>query len=96
MLIEHRVDDVNEGDVAGKEAVPAGQEIALQSPLALVFAEHLHHPPIRRQMIIIRKAVRHPSPVGDFQDVLPAIGIVFVRTEEAEIPTPQVQLHRIP
>ena len=42
MLIEHRVDDMDERLVTGKKPVPAGQQIALQPSLALVFAEHLH------------------------------------------------------
>ncbi len=29
MLIEHRIDDVNEGLVAGEEAMPPGEEIRL-------------------------------------------------------------------
>src|SRR5450756_2493966 len=32
VLVEHRVDDVDEGLVAVEEAVPAGQEVALQPP----------------------------------------------------------------
>ena len=43
VLVEHRIDDVDEGLVAGEEAVPAGQQVAFQPALALVLAEHLHH-----------------------------------------------------
>ena len=46
VLIEHRVDDVDERLVAGKESVPAGQEIPFQPTLALVLAEHFHHPAV--------------------------------------------------
>jgi hypothetical protein len=42
MLIEHRVDDVDERLVAIHEAVPAGEQVSLQPPLALVFAQHFH------------------------------------------------------
>ena len=43
VLIEHRVDDVDERLITGKKPVPAGQEISFQPALALVLAEHFHH-----------------------------------------------------
>ena len=33
VLVEHRVDDVDEGFVAGEQAVPAGQQVTLQPTL---------------------------------------------------------------
>src|SRR5205085_7998007 len=51
VLVEHRVDDVDERLIAGEEAVPPGQQVALQPTLALVLAEHLHDPPVRGQMV---------------------------------------------
>ena len=47
VLVEHRVDDVDERLVAREEAVPAGQQVALQPALALVLAEHFHHAAVR-------------------------------------------------
>ena len=44
VLIEHRIDDVNEGFVAVEQAVPPGQQVSLEPALALVLAQHLHHP----------------------------------------------------
>ena len=43
VLVHHRVDDVDEGLVAGEEAVAAGEQIALEPALAHVLAEHFHH-----------------------------------------------------
>ena len=43
MLIEHRIDDVNERFVAGEEAVPAREQITFEPALALVLAQHFHH-----------------------------------------------------
>ena len=40
VLVEHRVDDVDKGLVAVEKPVPPGEQVALQPPLALVFAEH--------------------------------------------------------
>src|SRR5262249_43936537 len=52
MLIEHRVDDVNESLVAVEQAMAAGQQIALQPAFALVFAEHLHHTTRGGEMVV--------------------------------------------
>src|SRR5687768_9638253 len=60
MLIEHRIDDVNERLVTRKKSVTAGQQIPSQPALALVFAEHLHHPTIRREVVVVGIAVSHP------------------------------------
>ena len=46
VLVEHRVDDVDERLVAGEEAVAAGEQVALQPALAEVLAQHLHHAPV--------------------------------------------------
>jgi len=47
MLVEHGVDDVDEGFIAGKQAVPARQQVAFQPALAGVFREYFHHPAVR-------------------------------------------------
>ena len=38
MLIEHRIHDVDEGLVAGEQAVAASQQIALEPTLTKMFA----------------------------------------------------------
>ena len=60
VLVEHRVDDVDERLVAGEEAVSAGQQIAFEPALALVLAQHLHDPAVRREMVIVWIASRRP------------------------------------
>ena len=52
VLVEHRVDDVDERLVAGEEAVPAGQQIAFEPALALVLAEHLHDPAVGGEVVV--------------------------------------------
>ena len=42
MLVQHRIDDVDERLVAIEEPMASGQEIALQPPFAQMLAEHLH------------------------------------------------------
>ncbi len=75
--------------------MPAGQEIALEPALALVLAEHLHDPPVGRQMIIPRIGLRDPGTIGDLERILPAVRVVLVRTEQPEISRLHVQLHHI-
>ena len=43
VLVEHRVDDVDEGLVAGEQAVAAGKDVAFEPAFERVLAEHLHH-----------------------------------------------------
>ena len=43
VLVEHRIDDVDEGFVRREEAVPAGEQVALQPALERVLGEHLEH-----------------------------------------------------
>ena len=71
--------------------MPPGQQIALQPSLALVLAQHLHHPPIRGQVIVVGIAIRHPGTVGNIEHVLPAVRVVLVRTEEPEVSALQIQ-----
>ena len=52
VLVEHRVDDVDERLVAVEEPVPAGEQVALEPALAEVLAEHLHHPAVGREVVV--------------------------------------------
>ena len=65
VLVEHRVDDVDERLVAVEEPVPAGEQVALEPALAQVLGEHLHHAAVRRQVARRRAAVsRLPGASG--------------------------------
>ena len=75
--------------------MPAGQQIAFEPTLALMLAQHLHHPPVRREMIVVGFGLGHPGAIGDLERVLPAVGVVLVRTEQAEVARLHVQLHHI-
>src|SRR5215472_13820962 len=55
MLIEHRVDDVDESFVAGEESVASGKEIAFQPTLAHVLAQHLENAAVPREIFVDRK-----------------------------------------
>ena len=53
VLVEHRVDDVDERFVGVEQAVPAGQQIAFEPALALMLAEHFHHAAVRREPLVV-------------------------------------------
>ena len=87
VLVEHRIDDVDEGFVAVEQAVPTGQQIALEPALAGMLAEDLHHPPVRA------RDDRHqvdglgvPGAVGRLEQRLQPVRGGLVRAEHAEIP----------
>ena len=61
MLVEHRVDDVDERLVAVEEAMTTGEEISLEPSLALVFGQGLHHPAIRGKVIVTGLQSRPPT-----------------------------------
>ena len=52
VLVEHRIDDVDERLVAVEQAVAARQQVALEPPLAEVLGQHLHHAAVGRQVIV--------------------------------------------
>jgi hypothetical protein len=87
VLVEHRVDDVDEGLVAVEEAVAAGQQVALQPPLAEVLGQDLHHASVRREALVGRCGLRKPGSRRDVEDVSEAVRRRLVRPEEAEVVT---------
>ncbi len=95
VLVEHRVDDVDERLVAREEAVPPGQQVALQPALALVLAEDLHDPAVGVQVVVVGQRLGDPGAVGDFEHVLPAVGVELVRADQAEVLAVQVHLHDV-
>src|ERR1700730_16991671 len=86
MLIEHGVDDVNEGLIAVEEAVPAREEIPFEPPLALMLAQHLHDLSGARQVLIVVRGGRFPLPIGALEHRLETVGHRFIRTEDSEVP----------
>src|SRR5207244_8398708 len=52
VLVEHRIDDMNERFVAGKQTMPPGEQIPFEPSLAHVLAENLHHTAVRGNVIV--------------------------------------------
>ena len=85
VLVEHRVDDVDERLVAGEQAVPAGEQVALQPALAQVLGEHLDHPAVGYEVLVDRQHLGLPLLAGDLVDGVEPVGRGLVRAEEAEV-----------
>ena len=62
VLVEHRIDNVDERLVTGEQAVPPRQQVTLQPSLALVLGEHFHDPALGRQVVV--GVERSPLPIG--------------------------------
>src|SRR5260370_17516793 len=76
--------------------MPPGEQIALQPTMTEMFAQHLHHAPFGREMIIRRENRFHKTAVLYLKDVPQAIRVGFVRTKEAEIALPSVFRKDVP
>ena len=75
--------------------MPAGQQIAFEPALALVLAQHLHHAAVGREMVVVGEGLGDPGAVRHLEHVLPAVGVVLVRAEQAEVARLEVELHHI-
>ena len=85
MLVEHRVDDVDERLVAVEQPVPSGEQVTLEPALAKVLGQHLHHPTVGRKMIIAGEQLGIPGPVGLLEDQLEPVRGRLVGTHDAEV-----------
>ena len=61
MLVEHRIDDVDEGLVAREQAMAPGQQVALQPAFAQVLAQHLHHAAFGAEVGVVCHRLGHPG-----------------------------------
>ena len=95
VLVEHRIDDVDERLVAIEESMPPGEQVALEPALALVLAEHFHHPPGGGEKFVVGHGRGVPLALGHFEEGFQAVGERLVRAKDAEIPLLAVQLRHI-
>ena len=68
MLVEHRVDDVNERFITVEESMASGEEVAFQPALALMLTEHLHDMPGRCKKFVVLDSWCVPLAIGCFKD----------------------------
>ena len=84
VLHEHRVDDLRERLVGGEQPVPARQRVALQPALAAVLAQHLHHPAVRRDVIVDGdRSAAMQAAVRRLEDGVQPVGVGLVRDRTA-------------
>ncbi len=67
VLVEHRIDDVDEGFVATEKSMAAGQQIAFEPAFAHMLAEHFEDAAGGRNVIVEWKRLGHRFAVGDFE-----------------------------
>ena len=85
VLVEHRIDDMNESLVAVEQPVPTREKVSLEPTFTLMLAEHLHYPTVGCKELIVLLRSRFPLPVCDFKHRIQTIGKRFVRTEDPEV-----------
>ena len=95
MLGEHGVDDADERLVAIEQAVPTGEQIALQPAFALMLAQHLHDAAFGCEKDVIRHRLRFPLPVGHFEDGFETIRDCLVGSEDPEVARSLVQFQHV-
>ena len=95
MLIEHRVDDVDERLVAREKAVTAGEQVAFEPALAEVLAQDLHDAAVDAEIDVDILDARHPLLAADLVDRVETVRGGLIRTEQAEILVGEVQLHHV-
>ena len=66
--------------------MPSGQQISFQPALAEMFAQHLHHPALMRQMDIVGFDALHPDPLGDLEHGIEPVRGGLVGPHDPEIP----------
>ena len=94
MLVEHRIDDVDERLVAIEEAVPPGEQVSLEPAFALMFAQHrVDHAAAGGQALVSRADRRIPLARGRFEQRTEAVRDGLVRPEHAEVAQILVQRH---
>jgi hypothetical protein len=81
MLIEHRVDHVNECLVARKKPVTASEQVSFEPALAEVFAQDFHDATIDTEVDVDVFNARHPLLSAGFVDRLKTVRGGLIRTE---------------
>ena len=71
--------------VAVEQAVPAGQQVALQPALAQVLGQHLHHPAVRGQVVVAGHVSASQARSVASNTALQPVGGGLVGAEQPEV-----------
>ena len=88
VLVEHRIDDVDERLVGGEESVAAGEQIAFKPAFQRVLREHLQDPAVGRQLAavgVFGQVIGQPQLLAHLVDGIELVGRVLVGAEDAEV-----------
>jgi hypothetical protein len=86
VLAEHRIDDANECLVAVEEAVPSGEQVPFQPPLALMLAEHrVQDASGGCEELVVLRIAGIPLTIGDLEHRAEQIRERLVRPEDAKV-----------
>ena len=88
VLVEHGVDDVDEGLVGGEEAVAAGEDVAFEPAFEGVLGEHLHDAAVGSDLGavgVIGEDFGEPGFVAGLVDAVEFVGGGLVGAEDAEV-----------
>ncbi len=95
MLVEHRIDNMNERLVTREEAMTSGEQITFQPTLAHVLTQHLHYAAIRRQVLVHRQERLHPLLICNLINRIQSVGRGLIWTEHAKILVLLVLFHHV-
>ncbi len=96
VLVEHRINDVDERLVAIEQSMSPGQQVAFKPAFALVFAQHrIQHASVAGEKFVVRQSRGVPLALGHLEKRFEAVGESFVRAENTKVPLLAVQLRHI-
>src|SRR5688500_11670193 len=75
--------------------MPTSKQVSLKRALDGVLGQDLHDATICSKMIVIVTDLSQPGTIGDFQNVLPPVGVVLIRGEEPEVPGTLIELNDV-
>ena len=61
VLIEHRINNMDECFVTRKKTMASGEQITLEPTLTCMLGKNFHYPPVRRQMFILGQGLCNPG-----------------------------------
>src|SRR6476620_9557330 len=81
MLIEHRVDDMDECLVAREKSVTAGEQVSFEPALAEMLAQDFHHATVDAEVYVDVFNTRHPRLPTSLVDRVETVRGGLIRTE---------------
>ena len=95
MLIEHRIDDVDECLVAREQTMAPGEEISFEPAFAQMLAQHLHDTSVGAEINVDIFDLSHPFLAGSFIDGVQPIRRRLVRAEQPEVLFFEIEFHHV-